>query len=63
MRWQLKGPLAVLIGTCLAEVGRFIEARWTSSSLPEILFILAVLLILSGALHFCLNTIAESLRR
>lgn len=63
MRWQVKSLLVVLAGMWLIALGSALGAYWSSNFLIGFLTIFGTLLVIVGTLHFCLNTIVESLTK
>lgn len=63
MNWRVKSLLVTLVGMWLIALAHFISTYWPSSSLIGFLAIPGIFLTMLGALHFCLNTIVESLRK
>ena len=63
MRWELKSLLVLVGGMWLTSLAYFISIHWPSSSLIGLLAIPGLFLVGLAALHFCLNTIVESLRK
>ena len=57
MRWQLQSLICTLVGVCFLALGYFIERATWGSSVAALLVMLGIFLILTGLLHYSLNTL------